>query len=164
MAKIVTYDEIAVIASRFKKIGWNVMLKTGCFNIVHIGHIKMLKKIADKTDLLIVGVGSNNTLRKLKKEYVFDEKYRAEVIASLNMVHYVVILDEEWDGVSDHNKLLQIVQPTLYHLSDEDTVHVRERKKIVESMGIKVIMTKPVSIIQNNQELEPHSSDLKNKL
>lgn len=160
MAVITSYEQLGIICARLKKMGWNIMLKTGCFDILHIGHIRMLKKAAQKTDALIVGVGSNETLLTLKGKYNFDEEYRAEVVASLKMVHYVVVLKEKWNGFSDHNELINIIKPTQYHLSGELTQHVLQRKKYCEDMGIDVIVDKPVKIIQNGIEVEPHSSSI----
>ena len=76
-----------------KKIVWT----NGCFDILHLGHIDYLSKAKDQGDILIVGVNTDESVRKIKKagRPITDEKSRATIIAALHFVDAVVLFDEE---------------------------------------------------------------------
>ncbi|MGB2768922.1 MAG: adenylyltransferase/cytidyltransferase family protein, partial [Candidatus Zixiibacteriota bacterium] len=69
----------------------------GCFDILHRGHIECLRKAKSFGDVLIVGLNSDSSVRKIKgdKKPILPQDDRAEILASLEMVDYVVIFKEE---------------------------------------------------------------------
>ena len=91
------YKEISDITNELKNRGKKVVFTNGCFDILHIGHVKYLKKARKLGDLLIVGINSNNSVKKLKGKNrpINDEIDRAEVLLGLKSVDYVVIFKEE---------------------------------------------------------------------
>src|SRR3989344_8815113 len=94
--KIISYKEVAIIAKRLHHDGKKIVFKTGCFDIFHIGHVRALCYCKSIGDILVIGLGSDKTLRALKGKDrpVFSEKHRAELLATLECVDYVVILKE----------------------------------------------------------------------
>jgi rfaE bifunctional protein nucleotidyltransferase chain/domain len=95
--KIVSKEELVrkLAVWRFfnKKIVWT----NGCFDILHLGHIDYLSKSKDQGDVLIVGVNSDMSVRKIKKpgRPITDEDSRSTIIAALNFVDAVLLFDEE---------------------------------------------------------------------
>ncbi|HDN98070.1 MAG: D-glycero-beta-D-manno-heptose 1-phosphate adenylyltransferase [Candidatus Omnitrophota bacterium] len=95
--KIKNLSELKNIISKLKKEGKKIVFTNGCFDILHIGHIRCLKEAKKHGDILVVGLNSDSSVRRLKGEnrpYI-EEKERAEIISSLEMVDYVIIFDED---------------------------------------------------------------------
>lgn len=81
---------------RLRADGKRIAFANGCFDVVHVGHIRYLQGASDVADVLVVGVNSDESVRQLKGEGrpVMPERERAEIIASLRGVDYVVIFGE----------------------------------------------------------------------
>lgn len=94
---IKTAQEIAAIADRFKKEGKKVVFTNGCFDILHVGHVKYLQEAKSYGDVLIVGLNSDSSVRELKgpNRPVNIEADRAYILAALESVDYVVLFSEE---------------------------------------------------------------------
>jgi D-beta-D-heptose 7-phosphate kinase/D-beta-D-heptose 1-phosphate adenosyltransferase len=95
--RIKSFDEIEAIAKAAKESGKRVVFTNGCFDILHLGHVKYLQKAKELGDLLIVGVNSDASVRRLKgKSRPINPQFdRAYILASLEAVDYVVIFDED---------------------------------------------------------------------
>ena len=95
--KIVDFETIEKIAKELKQNSKKIVFTNGCFDILHIGHVKYLQKAKALGDKLIVGVNSNESVKRLKGEDrpINDEYDRAYLIASLEVVDYVVIFNED---------------------------------------------------------------------
>ncbi len=85
-----------------------IVFTNGCFDILHRGHIEYLSKAAGYGDVLIIGLNTDNSVRRLKgpSRPVQDENARAMILASLNFVHAVTLFDEDTPY-----KLIEKVQP-----------------------------------------------------
>ena len=96
MGKTVGKDELKRIVDSQKAGGKKVVFTNGCFDILHVGHIRCLREAKSRGDLLIVGLNSDGSVSRIKPERpVNPQDQRAEVLASLEMVDYVTIFDEE---------------------------------------------------------------------
>lgn len=85
-------DIIAGLQSQGKKI----VFTNGCFDLIHVGHVRYLGKARDSGDLLVIGLNSDASVSSIKPgRPVTPEHERAEVLASLEMVDYVIIFDED---------------------------------------------------------------------
>jgi D-beta-D-heptose 7-phosphate kinase/D-beta-D-heptose 1-phosphate adenosyltransferase len=95
--KIVKFDEIEELSESLHKENKKIVFTNGCFDILHLGHVKYLQKARALGDTLIVGVNSNDSVSKLKgpTRPVNDEFDRAYLLASLEVVDYVVIFKED---------------------------------------------------------------------
>jgi D-beta-D-heptose 7-phosphate kinase/D-beta-D-heptose 1-phosphate adenosyltransferase len=95
--KIVDFSTIEKIAKELKAENKKIVFTNGCFDILHIGHVKYLQKAKTLGDKLIVGVNSNSSVKRLKgpTRPVNDEYDRAYLLASLEVVDYVIIFDED---------------------------------------------------------------------
>lgn len=87
------------------------MATNGCFDILHVGHVRYLKKSKSFGDVLIVGLNSDKSVRSIKGEGrpINSEQDRAEVLCALESVDYVVLFDE--DSPKD---LLEVIKPNIY--------------------------------------------------
>jgi D-beta-D-heptose 7-phosphate kinase/D-beta-D-heptose 1-phosphate adenosyltransferase len=95
--KIVDFEKIEKIANDIKAQNKKIVFTNGCFDILHLGHVKYLQKAKALGDKLIVGVNSNDSVKRLKGKSrpVNDEYDRAYLLASLEVVDYVVIFEED---------------------------------------------------------------------
>ncbi len=95
--KIFQKKDLIPVVENWKKIGEKVVFTNGCFDIVHLGHIDYLEKARLKGDRLIVGVNTDNSIKRIKGENrpIIPEYPRARLIAALEFVDAVVLFDED---------------------------------------------------------------------
>ena len=94
---IKNWDEISFIVNSLREKERKIIFTNGCFDIIHIGHIKYLEKAKSFGDVLILGLNSDTSIRKLKGQNrpINIQNDRAYILAALEVVDYVVIFDEE---------------------------------------------------------------------
>ena len=90
-------DEIAIIVKELKNKEKTIVFTNGCFDLLHVGHVKYLEKAKSFGDILILGLNSDLSVKKLKgsNRPINTEKDRAYILASIEAVDYVVIFNEE---------------------------------------------------------------------
>ncbi len=95
-AKIKTASQLKVIVSRLKSQGKIIVFTNGCFDLLHYGHVKYLEDAKCKGDILIVGINTDASVKKIKgdKRPLTPERDRAGVIAGLESVDYVTLFRE----------------------------------------------------------------------
>ena len=105
---IKTWDEISTIVSEMKNKGRKIVFTNGCFDLLHIGHIKYLEKSKSYGDILIVGLNSDDSTRRLKgKDRPINSQVdRGYLLASLEVVDYLVIFEEDTPF-----ELIKIIKP-----------------------------------------------------
>ena len=94
--KLKSADEIAAIAAQAKKDGKRLVFTNGCFDLLHRGHVHILRRAKAAGDLLIVGLNSDRSVKSIKGPLrpILPESERVELIAAMEMVDYVVLFDE----------------------------------------------------------------------
>ncbi|AYJ77673.1 D-glycero-beta-D-manno-heptose-7-phosphate kinase [Aliarcobacter cryaerophilus] len=94
---IKTFDEIKTLASKLYSQGKKIVFTNGCFDILHVGHVKYLEVAKSYGDILILGLNADSSVRKLKgpTRPINTQDDRAYILASLESVDYVVIFEEE---------------------------------------------------------------------
>jgi D-beta-D-heptose 7-phosphate kinase/D-beta-D-heptose 1-phosphate adenosyltransferase len=97
MTKILQVDSLLDERERMRREGKRVVFTNGCFDLVHAGHVRYLTQARGLGDALIVGLNSDRSVRALKGEGrpILNESERAEVIAALEAVDYVVVFEED---------------------------------------------------------------------
>ena len=97
MRKIKSLDEINLIVKETKQNNKKIVFTNGCFDVVHLGHLKLLKKCKQIGDTVIVGLNSDSSIKKIKgpKRPINNFEYRAEFLSMLSFVDYIVKFDEE---------------------------------------------------------------------
>ncbi len=90
-------EEIKLIRSALKADNKKVVFTNGCFDIIHAGHIDYLNKAKALGDVLIVGLNSDDSVKRIKgdKRPIINQDERAEIISNLKPVDYVVFFDED---------------------------------------------------------------------
>ena len=97
MGKVVTLKELVNIRKQLKAAGKNVVFTNGCFDILHRGHIEYLANAKALGDVLIVGVNTDVSVRRIKEEGrpIVEQDDRAHIVAALASVDYVCLFDED---------------------------------------------------------------------
>ena len=98
--KIYSTSQLSSLTSQlsiWRAQGLKIVFTNGCFDLLHRGHVEYLAKASDKGDVLVVGLNTDASVRRLKGEGrpINDETARATVLASLNCVDAVVLFDED---------------------------------------------------------------------
>src|SRR3989338_3215825 len=138
--KIKTQKEIIQICRRFKKRKKTVVTYNGSFDVLHLGHIKSLEEAKSQGDVLIVPLNSDKSVKNYKgpNHPIVSEKERAQTLAALSCVDYVVIFDE-----INPKEILNKIKPNIHcHGSDWGIDCVE--KETVESNGGKIYILKIV--------------------
>lgn len=132
---LIPNERIAEFAAALREGGARVVFTNGCFDILHTGHVRYLAAARALGDVLILGLNSDASVRRLKGETrpVNSEADRAEVVGALASVDYVVIFGE--DTAED---LIAKVQPAVYAKGGDYTLETLPEARIVESYGGEV--------------------------
>ena len=96
-AKIKKLKELLREVKKLKESGSKIVFTNGCFDLLHVGHLRIFREAKKRGDILIVGVNSDASVKKLKGpgRPLVPEKERAELLANLELIDYVVIFTEE---------------------------------------------------------------------
>ena len=110
-AKVTSVEELAAVAERLRGEGKKVVLTNGCFDLLHVGHVRYLEAAHALGDVLAVGLNGDESVRALKGDNrpLNRETDRAELLAALCAVDYVVIFAEK-----RATRLIEAVRPAVY--------------------------------------------------
>lgn len=121
---------------RLRAAGARLVFTNGVFDLLHVGHVRYLSQARALGDALVVAINSDRTVRELKgpDRPVFDQRERAEILAALRNVDYVVVFDD----ISPRSLIKTLLPDVLVKGGDYqlDEIHGREE---VEAAGGKVI-------------------------
>jgi D-beta-D-heptose 7-phosphate kinase/D-beta-D-heptose 1-phosphate adenosyltransferase len=97
MKKIVTREGLIKERERLRSEGKRLVFTNGCFDLLHLGHVRYLSEARALGDALVVALNSDRSVRTLKGEGrpILDEQERAEVMGALEAVDYVIVFDEQ---------------------------------------------------------------------
>ncbi len=109
-SKILSRKELSYVLSRWRFLQKKIVFTNGCFDILHRGHIEYLAKAASYGDILMVGLNTDNSVRRIKgpSRPIQDEKSRALILAALHIVDAVILFDEDTPY-----ELIRQVQPDI---------------------------------------------------
>lgn len=132
--KIIKKDQLKSKLGREARKEKKLVLTNGCFDILHIGHIRYLEEAKNFGDILLVAVNSDSSVKRLKGDNrpIVSEFERARIIASLRVVDYVVVFKE-----NDVCSIIRDVQPDI-HCKGGDYVeeNVPERDEVIKNGGV----------------------------
>jgi D-glycero-beta-D-manno-heptose 1-phosphate adenylyltransferase len=96
-AKIVSLEDLLRLCAGWRLQGKKIVFTNGCFDLLHLGHVEYLSKASDHGGILIVGLNTDNSVKKIKGDHrpINNEHSRAMVLASLSFVDAVVLFEEE---------------------------------------------------------------------
>ena len=139
--KIVSLDELVRWADEARRRGQRIAFTNGCFDLLHVGHAACLAQAAQLGDLLVVAVNSDRSVGKLKGagRPVIDETNRAAMVAALEAVDRVVVLDED-----DPCALLRRLKPEVLVKGGGYRLEQVVGREIVEAYGGRIELTEHV--------------------
>jgi D-beta-D-heptose 7-phosphate kinase/D-beta-D-heptose 1-phosphate adenosyltransferase len=139
--KLLSQEDLLSKLSVERAEGKHIVFTNGCFDLMHIGHTRYLQAAKALGDVLVVGVNSDASVRTLNKapdRPIVPEAQRAEVLAALGCVDFVVMFDE-----SDPLQLITAIQPDVLVKGGDWTIDRIVGRDIVEARG-GVVKTIPM--------------------
>jgi D-beta-D-heptose 7-phosphate kinase / D-beta-D-heptose 1-phosphate adenosyltransferase len=134
--KVADLDELRRHVSARRKAGQSIVLTNGCFDLLHVGHVTYLQEAAKEGDCLIVALNSDASVRRLEKgpdRPIFDEQYRAQMLAALEAVDFVVVFDEDTP-----HAVLEAIQPDVLVKGGTYSIAEIVGREVVEAYGGRV--------------------------
>ncbi|OGG27367.1 hypothetical protein A2960_00175 [Candidatus Gottesmanbacteria bacterium RIFCSPLOWO2_01_FULL_39_12b] len=140
MTKIVKSAKIENLISRLKASKKSIILTGGCFDILHIGHIKFLKEAKKNGDILMVLLESDEKVKLVKgnNRPYFHQGERAEVLDALQMIDYVILLPPKMID-QDYDQLIMTIKPNMIAVTASDPI-LNKKKRQAELVGGKIIV------------------------
>lgn len=134
--KIIPYSEIAELSQKLHQQEKKIVFTNGCFDILHCGHILYLEKAKALGDILILGLNSDASVKRLKgnNRPIVPEKERALVVAGLESVDYVCIFAQDTPY-----ELIDLIQPDVLVKGGDWTIDKIVGADIVQKKGGKVL-------------------------
>ena len=122
------------LARHLREAGKEIVFTNGCYDLLHVGHLRCLQSARDQGDCLIVGINSDRSARRYKGRGhpIVPEAERAELLAALSCVDKVFIFD---DPTVD--RLLEEVRPHVYCKGKEYTLRTLPERNTVKTLGVR---------------------------
>ena len=134
-----------------RNAGQRIVFTNGCFDILHAGHVRYLTAARQEGDLLVVGLNSDQSVKRIKgpQRPLVSEQQRAEVLAGLWCVDYIVIFDDP-----DPLRVIQTLQPGVLVKGDDWAENQIIGADVVKSDGGRVVRVPVVSGISTSRIIE----------
>ena len=134
-APILSEDDLIAAVDKERRRGRSVAFANGCFDLLHVGHIRYLQDAARQADVLVVAVNGDESVCKLKGagRPVMEERERAELISAIRGVSYVTIFREESPA-----RLLGVLRPDVHCKGTDYTAESVPERDVVQSYGGRV--------------------------
>lgn len=132
MSKLRTLSELQVLVAADRQAGRSVALANGCFDILHVGHVRYLEASAREADTLVVAINADATVAALKGDGrpILSAKDRAELIGALRCVDHVVVFEEP-----TVEPLLMALRPDVHCKGTDYTVESVPEREVVTRYG-----------------------------
>ena len=133
--KIGSLDEVRHAVEAAHAAGRSVALANGCFDILHVGHVRYLRGARAEADLLVVGINGDGSVRRLKGagRPVMPAAERARLVAGLRSVDHVVVFEAD-----DVRELLETLRPDVHCKGTDYTAETVPERDIARSVGARV--------------------------
>jgi D-glycero-beta-D-manno-heptose 1-phosphate adenylyltransferase len=134
-AGIVTLEEARRAVEEARRRGRTAVLANGCFDLLHVGHVRYLRGARKEGDLLVVAVNSDASVRALKgpPRPLMPERERAEMVAAFGYVDYVLIFEEP-----TVENVLRSLRPDVHAKGTDYTVETVPEREFVKAYGGRV--------------------------
>ncbi|KKQ52961.1 MAG: Bifunctional protein HldE [Candidatus Woesebacteria bacterium GW2011_GWB1_39_10b] len=147
--KIKSLDQVASIVNVIRKKGKTIGLITGCFDILHIGHIEFLREAKEHCDILIVGLDNDKTIKLSKggSRPIYNLKQRSKVMSELISVDYVFSIETVYsfsanEASSVLTKVTEKINPNFLFTNPLSDKFWKEKKFRAKSLGARLINIK----------------------
>jgi len=130
--KILSLNEMTETADELRKEGKTVTFANGCFDLIHVGHVRYLEAAKRQGDILVVGLNSDNSVRRLKGQERpwMPQRERAEILSAFASVDYIVIFDE-----TTVENILRRLRPEVHCKGTDYTEDTVPEKEVVRQYG-----------------------------
>ena len=151
LSKIVKLKDLVQKISILRVSGRTIVFTNGCFDILHVGHVRYLAAARSEGDVLVVGLNSDESTRSIKQENrpIVSQDQRAEVLAGLECVDYITVFNEP-----DPLKLIQALKPDVLvkgaDWKEEDIIGA----DVVKESGGKVVRVDVVPDISTSRIIQ----------
>jgi rfaE bifunctional protein nucleotidyltransferase chain/domain len=137
MSKIIDVGKAIKLSKKFRKEDKTVVLAGGCFDVLHLGHIKFLEAAKKQGDVLFVFLESDEKVRKIKKANrpINSQTARAEVLSSIRFVDYVIPVP--YFDNAGYDKLVRSLEPSVIAVTRESEA-IKHAKRQAEKIGAEV--------------------------
>ena len=142
MNRIVDIEKAVELSKRFKKMGKTVILTGGCFDVLHLGHIKFLEAAKKTGDILFVFIESDENVRKIKGDQrpIHNQDERAQVLQAVRFINYVIKIPFLKSN-DEYDKLVIKLNPSIIAITKEGGAleHSLRQSKLIGAKLIQVI-------------------------
>ena len=137
-APALSADELAEVVERLKAEGRRIVFANGCFDILHVGHIRYLTEARALGDVLIVAVNDDASARALKGEGRpwMRQEDRLEILSALSCVDYLILFGER-----EASRLLRLLKPHVHAKGTDYTVETVPERDVVRGYGGQIAIT-----------------------
>lgn len=151
--KIKSESELGEIVGRLRSAGKKIVWTNGCFDILHEGHVSCLEQARRFGDVLVVGLNSDSSVRRIKGpgRPVHTQQHRARAISALSCVDYALIFDDPTTV-----RLLEALKPDIYAKGGDYTIDTinQEERRVVESYGGRIEILPEVKGVSTTRIIE----------
>ncbi|HEX5411456.1 MAG TPA: adenylyltransferase/cytidyltransferase family protein [Terriglobia bacterium] len=135
--KRIPRPEVSALGKHLREAGRQMVFANGCFDLFHVGHVRYLEGARQQGDVLVVGVNSDRSVQELKGKGrpLLPEEARAELVAAMECVDYVVIFDEVTAA-----DVLRDLRPDIHCKGTDYTEATVPEREIVPSWGGRVVI------------------------
>lgn len=133
-----TVDEAAALADRLRAEGKRIVLANGCFDLLHVGHVRYLREARRLGDVLFVGINSDAAVARLKGpgRPIMPAAERVEILSALRDVDHVVVFDED-----TADRLVERLRPHVHAKGTDYTAESVPERATARAVGARVAIT-----------------------
>jgi len=134
-SKILTDEQLHAQVGRDRHAGLTVAFANGCFDVLHVGHVRYLEGARREADRLVVAVNDDESVQRLKGagRPILPVSARAEVVAALRAVDYVVVF-----GESTVERLLRLIRPDVHCKGTDYTIETVPEREVMRQLGGRI--------------------------
>jgi D-beta-D-heptose 7-phosphate kinase/D-beta-D-heptose 1-phosphate adenosyltransferase len=150
-SKILDRRSLARLIARERSGGRSVVFTNGCFDLLHVGHVRSLEQAAAFGDLLVVGINRDRRVRQLKGDGrpLVPERQRAEVVAALDCVDFVTLF-----GETNAAPVIRALQPDVVCKGSEYRTGPIPERDMIESLGGRFVFLRQVPGVRSSLLVE----------
>ena len=150
--KVVSLEQLAIVSENLRRQGRKIVLCHGVFDLFHIGHLRHLRSAREFGDVLVVTITGDKFVNKGPDRPAFPSELRAELLAGLELVDYVAIVEEQ-----SATPAIRAARPNFFvkggeyfDLKQDVTGKITVEKELVESLGGTLVFTRDITFSSSN--------------
>jgi D-glycero-beta-D-manno-heptose 1-phosphate adenylyltransferase len=131
-ATVIPRKDLAALGERLRREGRRIAFANGCFDLLHVGHVRYLQGAREQGDVLVVGINSDRSVTALKGpgRPVLTAEARCELIAALECVDYVVVFDEP-----NAESVLRDLRPDVHCKGTDYSEETVPEREVMKALG-----------------------------